>query len=354
MTAERRILWTVAALALVVVCFWAVSEILLPFIVGFALAYLLDPAADWLQRKGVPRWLSAAIITCAAILALVLALVLLVPLVQAQISDFIDRLPQYVEVIRDQALALVEALRRRFSDEDIAAVRERITGAVNPGTLGWIGRTLGQIWGGGVALFNLLSLLFVTPLVTYYLLRDWDVILRTVDGWLPPRHAPTIREQAGEIDRVLSGFIRGQFIVCVLLGAFYGVGLSLVGLDFGLIIGIATGLLSFMPIFGMLIGGVIGLGVALVQFGLDWHVAAVGGVFALGQFLEGNFITPRLVGSRVGLNPAWAIFALLAGGALAGFAGLLIGIPVAAVIGVVTRFGLQRWQQSAAYRGDTR
>ena len=190
----------------------------------------------------------------------------------------------------------------------------------------------------------------MTPIVAFYLLRDWDRVVASVDGWLPRRHADEIRSIAREIDGVLSGFLRGQFIVCLALAAFYGVGLSLVGLDFGLIIGISTGLLSFVPIFGMLIGFAVGVGVALAQFGPTLHVILVVVVFMVGQFLEGHVMTPRLVGSRVGLHPVWTIFALLAGGALAGFTGLLVAVPAAAAIGVVARHAIRRYLASAAFK----
>ena len=186
----------------------------------------------------------------------------------------------------------------------------------------------------------------------FYLLRDWDRIVATVDGWLPQRQAHIIRDQVSEIDSVLSAFVRGQFTVCIVLGVFYAVGLSVVGLDFGFIIGFGTGLISFVPYFGMLVGFVAGVGVAIAQFG-EWQpVVLVAGVFVVGQFLEGNFITPKLVGDKIGLHPVWIIFALLAGGAVFGFTGILLAIPAAAIIGVLSRFGISQYLTSAAYLKD--
>jgi predicted PurR-regulated permease PerM len=249
-------------------------------------------------------------------------------------------------------MGLLDLARAHLSAEDIAALRARIGSVAGPDALAWVGRTLGGLWGGGVAFFNLLSLLFITPLVAFYLLRDWDGIVAVVDDWLPRDHAPVIRAQLAAVDRVLSGFVRGQLTVCLVLGVFYALGLGLVRLDFGLVIGLATGLISFVPVFGTLVGFAVGIGVALVQFGFAWQVAAVAGVFLAGQAIEGNFLTPKLVGSRVGLHPVWTIFALLAGGALAGFTGLLLAVPAAAVIGVLSRFAVARWVASDAYRGD--
>lgn len=351
MTAERRVLWWAAALALLFGALYAVSAVLLPFVVGFALAYLLDPVADRMETAGMRRWLAAAIITSTTVIMAIVIVLLLVPLLQVQVTDFIGRVPRYLDLLREQAMSLMELLRAKLSDEDMKAVRDRIGSIASPDALSWVGKALGQIWGGGVALFNLLSLLFITPIVAFYMLRDWDRIVAAVDGWLPRDHLETIRGIARDIDRVLSGFVRGQLLVCLGLGAFYGIGLSIVGLDFGLFIGIVTGLLSFVPIFGMLIGFVVGIGVALVQFGLAWPVVAVAVVFAIGQFVEGNFVTPKIVGERVGLHPVWTIFALLAGGAIAGFTGLLLAVPAAAVIGVLSRFAVNRWTGSAAYRG---
>src|SRR5690606_17673853 len=178
---------------------------------------------------------------------------------------------------------------------------------------------------------------------------DWDHMIAKVDSWLPRRSAETIREQARQIDRALSGFIRGQLTVCLMLGIFYAVGLTLVGLNFGLVIGLVTGLISFVPYFGMLIGFAVGVGVALAQFSTWGPIAMVAGVFIIGQVIEGNFVTPRVVGSKVGLHPVWLIFALLAGGALAGFTGLLLAVPAAATIGVLTRFAVRRYRESEFY-----
>ena len=197
-----------------------------------------------------------------------------------------------------------------------------------------------------------LRLLVITPLVAFYLLRDWDRIVARIDSLLPSRIRPIVREQAKEIDDILAGFVRGQATVCLLLGVFYAVGLSLAGLDFGVIVGLGTGLISFIPYFGMTIGLVTGMGIAVAQFA-DWvPIAIVAGVFAVGQVLEGNVITPRLVGNRVRLHPVWVIFAVLAGGALFGFTGILLALPAAAVIGVLVRFAVSRYQGSSLFDRD--
>ncbi|MDA1324457.1 MAG: AI-2E family transporter [Proteobacteria bacterium] len=352
MVANRRPLYWVAGFGAFLALVFLLSDILLPFVAGIILAYLLDPIADFLERHRFPRWLAAGLITLLATTVVISVLLVLVPLLQSQIVDFAGRLPNYVELLREKAVALLAAVQTQVTPEEMASIREKIGGAAGPNALAWIGNLLTRIWGGGVALLNLLSLLVITPIVMFYLLRDWDDLLETIEGWLPRHLAPVIREKTLEIDGVLSGFLRGQFSVCLLLGLLYAIGLTAVGLDFGLIIGFVTGLISFVPYFGMLIGFAIGLGVAIAQFS-DWQpIAMVAGVFVIGQFLEGNFITPRLVGERIGLHPAWIIFALLAGGALFGFTGILLAVPVAAVVGVLGRFAIQQYKQSAAYLGS--
>ena len=352
MTADRRALYWTAGLVVFLFILYLLADILLPFVAGAIMAYLLDPMADRLERWKFPRWAAAGLITLIAVAAVVAALVLLVPLLQTQLIGLAEHVPRFVDMLREKALELLTLLQSQLSPQEMAALREKIGGVAGPNALAWIGNVLKQLWGGGVALVNLLSLLVITPIVLFYLLRDWDGIVATVDGWLPLPRAPVIREQVGAIDAVLAGFLRGQMSVCLLLGAFYAIGLTLAGLDFGLFIGFVTGLISFIPYFGMLLGFAVGIGVALVQF-TDWlPIAIVAGVFVVGQFLEGNFITPRLVGSRVGLHPVWIIFALLAGGALFGFTGILLAVPAAAVIGVLGRFAFQRYRGSQAYLGD--
>ncbi len=349
MTGERRTLAVIALLALLVALLVALNEIMFPFVAGIALAYLLDPFADQLERWRVPRWAAAGLITLLVVLAVVAAALLVVPLLQAQLIEFAGRVPHYVDLLRGTAMELMELLRARLTPEEIEQVRRQIGGMATPDAIAWVGGALGRIWGGGVALLNLLSLLVITPIVLFYLLRDWDKIIAVADGWLPLDKADIIRAQFRAIDQVLSGFVRGQVSVCLLLGVFYAIGLMLVGLDFGFVIGFVTGLISFVPYFGMLVGFAIGIGVAVAQFG-DWQpIALVAGVFVIGQLLEGNFITPKLVGERVGLHPVWIIFALLAGGALFGFTGILLAVPAAAVIGVLGRFAIGRYKQSAAY-----
>ncbi len=238
----------------------------------------------------------------------------------------------------------------RIDPEDAQRLRAAF-GEFSSRLVSWLGSLLSSVWSGGLALVNLISLIVITPVVTFYLLRDWEKLVRRVDGWLPREHAEAIRSVVREIDDSLAGFARGQAIVCLFLGSFYAIGLSIVGLDFGLVVGIAAGILSVVPFVGTIGGFVVSIGLALLQFS-DWRwVAATAAVFLLGHLIEANFLSPKLIGDRVGLHPVWIIFALLAGGALLGFVGVLLAIPAAAAIGVLARFALKRYLESPVYKG---
>lgn len=351
MTREKQAAYWFVGLALF---FWALvvlGDILLPFVFGLAIAYFVDPAADRLEDWGLPRWAAATLLTVLFIFGVVAFVLLLVPLLQSQVVNLASRLPDYAEALRrhaDQLLALAEA---KLSAEDYEKIRGAVGGFAGD-TVAWLGKLLGRLWSGGLALVNLLSLALITPIVTFYLLRDWDLIVARVDKLLPRHQASTLRELAREIDETLAGFARGQAMVCFLLGIFYAIALSFAGLEFGLVVGLATGLISFIPYFGAIFGGLISIGLAFAQFD-DWtRIAIVAAIFAVGQVMEGNFITPKLVGDRVGLHPVWMIFALLAGGALFGFLGVLLAVPAAATIGVLARFAVARYVASPLYGED--
>jgi predicted PurR-regulated permease PerM len=259
--------------------------------------------------------------------------------------------------------ALVKALLARLDDLMPQSVKDMIAsaGGSTSGSLGdmvgkatgWLATLLQSVWSGGMALVNLVSLLVVTPIVAFYLLVDWDRLVARVDSWIPRDHVEEIRAIARDIDTALAGFIRGQGTVCLLLGLFYAIGLSLAGLKFGLAIGMGAGLLSFIPYVGAIIGGVLAIGVGLVQFWPDYtSILLIIGIFAAGQFLEGNILSPKLVGGSIGLHPVWLMFALFAFGYLFGFVGLLLAVPLAAAMGVLVRYGLSRYLGSRLYQGS--
>jgi predicted PurR-regulated permease PerM len=347
---RQGVFWA-CLIALFVLAIHLLSSILLPFVVGAAIAFFLDPVVDRLERIRMSRVLATLVVLATFLLVIVLFLLLLAPLLQAQVTQLVSRFPIYLAAGRAQLDHLFELLQDRLAPEDMQKLRDA-AGAKITDVLGGAGQVLTGVLSGGVAVANLLSLIFITPIVSFFLLRDWDVIVATIDSWLPRQHLQTIREQARLIEETLSGFIRGQAAVCALLGVVYAIGLTVLGLDFGLVIGLMVGLLIFIPFLGGLTGALIAIALAFAQFG-DWHRPLyIAILFIVGQGLEGNVITPKLVGDRVNLHPVWIIFSLLAFGALFGFLGVLIAVPFAAVLGVLLRFALQRYLASPLYDPD--
>lgn len=327
------------------------SNVLLPFVIGITLAYFFDPTADRLQRLGLSRSIATTIILLGFFLAVTGIVVLIFPALQKQISAAIKLLPALIDQLQMLLGPLFEQLRADFSADAVSNLKEA-AGNYAGTVFKWLSGVIANIWSGGLAILNLLSLILITPLVAFYLLRDWDEIVEKVDSWLPRQSADTIREQVKKIDRTLAGFVRGQASVCLVLAVFYAVGLSLVGLKAGLLIGIASGILAVIPYIGAAVGLIIGVGMAIAQFQHEWvSIVLVIGVFIVGQTLESYFLTPKLVGGQVGLSPIWIIFAMLAGGALFGLTGVLIALPVAAVSGVLIRFGLGQYLESELYHG---
>jgi predicted PurR-regulated permease PerM len=348
---EYHLIFWLIVLALVVLALWLLSEILLPFVAGLAIAYLLTPITDRLERLGINRLAAALIIIAIFVLALVYLILLVAPIVGSQLTSFIDSVPGYVT--RLQALLgdpswpwLQKLLGAGFSADK--SIGDLMTQGV-----GWLTTFLRSLWSGGRALVSIFSLVVVTPVVAFYLIYDWHRMVKSVDGWIPVQHRETVRELAREIDAAISGFFRGQTAVCLILGSFYAVALTFTGLNFGLLIGIISGLITFIPYIGSMTGLILSLGVAVAQFWPAYGlIVIVLGIFLVGQFIEGYVLAPKLVGESVGLHPVWVIFALLAFGYLFGFVGLLVAVPLAATIGVLTRFALRRYLQSSLYTGE--
>jgi predicted PurR-regulated permease PerM len=344
---QQAIFWLGALFAFFLLVHF-LSPILLPFVAGSMIAYFLDPAVQRLERIGVRRTLGAAAMLLLFVLALGVIMALLLPLVQLQAAELIRQIPALVGAARGRLEQLMKLAEQQLAPEDVAKVRDLLGSGV-AAIASWMGQLAQQALTSSIALANLLSLVFVTPIVAFFLLRDWDQLIARIDSWLPRHHLATIREQARLVDATLSGFIRGQLLVCLGVGIYYALALTAIGLEFGVIIGVLAGLLTFIPYVGFATGFVLALGLALVQFadlsGLIWVV----GVFALGQVLEANVLAPMLVGERVHLHPVWVIFALLAFGALFGFVGLLLALPAAAVAGVLVRFALGRYLASPLY-----
>ena len=351
MTVQRQVSIWLIVLGAIIAFMWLFAEIMLPFIAGIVLAYFLDPVADALERLKLPRLAATLVIVLTSVLVLVLVLLLIVPLIGDQIGKFAERLPSNVSTLvtlfNDLAPVWMKDALAKTSTTLPASGSEIATKAA-----GWIASLLKSILSGGLALFNLMSLLIITPLVTFYMLNDWDRMVSRVDGWIPRDHVATARGVARDINSAMAGFIRGQGTVCMLLGIFYAAALIAAGLNFGLLIGLTAGLLSFIPFVGAAIGGVLAIATALVQFWPDWvQILIIAGIFAIGQFIEGNFLSPKLVGQSIGVHPVWLMFALLAFGYLFGFAGILLAVPLAAAIGVLSKFFLNKYLASKLYLG---
>ncbi len=325
------------------------ASILLPFVAAAGIAYFLDPPTTRLTRAGMPRGMAALLIVVALVTTTLLFALLLYPLLLAQVGILISRVPSYIYSVRLWAGEVIVHLQERLGSEYVDEKLRDLVGGQAGAMLAFLAAALSRIVGGGFALFNVLSLVVVTPVVAFYLLRDWRRAVARIDSWLPRRYAGVLRAQAREVDRILSAWLRGQALCCLVLAMFYAVALSAVGLDLGLIVGISAGLLSFIPYVGSITGGVASIGLAFAQFPTWTGVATVAGVFVVGQILEGYVIYPRFLGDRVELHAVWVIFALFAGGAAFGFLGVLLAVPVTAAIGVLLRFWLRRYLQSPLY-----
>lgn len=342
--------WALSA-AIFIVFMFVFSAVLLPFVAGMALAYLLDPVADRLEQMGLSRLLATLTILLLFLVLFVAFLVVLLPILGSQMVNFLDKVPELVNKLHELVVTTWGNRLSAIAGFDVKDLQSSMGNVVSQGA-GWLVKVIGSLWSGGQTLLSVVSLFAITPVVAFYLLLDWDRMVAQIDGWLPRDHADTIRGLAREMNGAVAGFVRGQVSVCFLLGLFYAVGLALTGLNFGLLIGIGAGLISFVPFVGAISGFVVSIGVALVQFWPDWTmILAVCAVFAIGQFLEGNVLQPKLVGDSVGLHPVWLIFALFAFGYLFGFVGMLIAVPAAAVIGVLARFALRQYLASPVYKG---
>ncbi len=334
---------TAAVLALLL---WSLGDVLLPFVLGAAIAYMIDPVADRLETLGLSRAAATAVIIVGSVLIFLLVLLIVLPTLIGQMIDLAQIIP---EVFRD----LRTFAQTHFPSVFTEGSRAQQSIASIAGTLQGKGIELIEgLAGSAATLLNLLVLLVIVPVVAVYLLLDWDRMIERIDSLLPRDHAPVIRRLMQQVDAVLASFIRGMGTVCLILGSYYAISLMLVGLNFGLAVGFIAGLVTFIPYLGALIGGALAIGLALFQFWGDWwSVGIVGAIFALGQVMEGNYLTPKLVGKSVGLHPVWLLLALSVFGALFGFVGMLVAVPVAAALGVVTRFLMEQYLDSRLYQG---
>ncbi len=330
-----------------VIClfFYATVGIIGPFVAGAVIAYLLDPATARLEARGMPRWAAAALVLALFISVIVALGVALAPVIQAQLLQLIDSLPGLV----DQLMPMLRQLAARVG---ATAALDSAGARVLQQAAAWLTDSMGDIVASGLAFFNLLALVVVTPVVAFYVLKDYDAVTQRIDHSWPPRYAQTIRGLLAQIDAALSGFIRGQSLVCCCLAALYAIGWGVIGLDYFFVLALLSGLLGFVPFVGTALGVGLSLLVALGQWGFDpVMIGLVLLVFVIVQMLEGAVLTPNLIGNRIGLHPLWVLFSVFAGGELMGMLGIFLAVPVAAMLGVIVRWMLARYYQSALYHG---
>lgn len=348
MSSERKTFFWLVGFVIFAILLYALSSILAPFVAGLAVAYFFDPVADRLEKMGLSRGLAAGTLILSFLGLAAAVVVLLLPLLQAQIIGLSTIIPDLVDSLRGRMRPIVELLSENLSSDEIDNLKGAAESFIGD-ILSWLGKLLRGVWSGGMAIFNLLSLIVITPLVAFYLLRDWDKIVARFDHLLPRRSVETFHQQFRAIDDTIAAFVRGQASVCLVLALYYATGLTLAGLDFGLLVGLATGLLAFIPYVGASIGLISGVGIAFAQFADLQPVLIIAAIFIVGQTAESYILTPKLVGERVGLHPIWVIFALLAGGTLFGLTGVLLAVPMTAIIGVLIRFGVDQYLQSPFY-----
>jgi predicted PurR-regulated permease PerM len=350
--AQRQLWFWLAALCVLVLAIALLSEILLPFVAAIVGAYFLSPLADRLQSWGLNRTAAAILIVGVAAILVALALVLLVPLLAEQIRQLVAALPGETERLK----GVIERYGREWLGPGFPSFKTAVDKALAEQSQNWTataGAIMASLWSRGVALVNFASLLLITPVIVFYLLVDWHPMLARIDAALPRDYAPTIRRLAGKINDAVAAFIRGQGAICLILGLWYVVGLSWAGIEYGLLVGLTTGLLAFVPVVGWMLGAVTAAVLAIVQFWPDVKpLLKVAGVMASGIAIDTAFLSPRFVGQKIGLHPVWLIFALFVFSYLFGLVGTLVAVPLAAAIGVLVRFAVQVYLDSAVYKGS--
>jgi predicted PurR-regulated permease PerM len=338
----NRWVW-IGSLLLVGLFFYLTRGVLLPFLAGLAIAYFLDPVADYLETKKIPRGIAAAMVIALFFLVIVGVVLAFWPIAASQLSAVSETLPKTLAGFRPWLNDFMATLMDDYG-VDIGSDVDSLLATVTEGLLSQAKAAASGALKGGIAIFNIFSLAVISPVVAFYLLRDWDLIVEKINGWLPTSSGPVVREQMTKVDGVLAGFVRGQMLVSTIMGVLYGVGWSLTGLNFGLLLGVLAGVMSFVPFVGALFAAIVAIAMAIGQWGFDpAQVALVAVVFMVVQTIESAFLTPRLVGERVGLHPVWVLFAVFAGGEIMGFVGVLIAVPAAAAIAVLVRFWIERY-----------
>jgi len=341
--------WWLAVAAGLLWILWLLSPILTPFLAGAVLAYILDPAVEWLARRRVPRTLAAALVLVCGFVALLAVFLIVAPLIRREAAELAGRVPALLDRLDASLAPGLEAVLGREVHVDFASLKAFLTEQLQ-GSEGLVGRLLASARSGGLALVGWLGNLVLIPVVLFYLLVDWHDIVARVDRLVPRRVHGQVRMIVGEINAVLAEFLRGQLAVMGLLSAYYAVTLWLGGVEFSLPIALVTGGLAFVPYLGFGTGLVLAVLAAGLQADASRSLVVVGLVFGCGQVLESFFLTPRIVGQRIGLHPVAVVFALLAFGHVFGFFGVLLALPASAVLLVGLRHLKDAYLASPFYR----
>ena len=352
MTLRTQVLVWVGFTVVIILLIWLFRPILLPFIIGIARAYVLNPAVNFVQRGRINRAWSSAIVLLAVLGLIVGIFVVVTPLVVTQVAGLASRLPGYVAQLQQLVQTIAPQLNEWLGPERAAQLETTLAQFLGSG-VEFLGGITGQVAQSGLTVLNTVAVLILTPVIAFYLLLDWEGMVKGIDDLLPREHRREVRQVLDQIDHSIAGVIRGQGGVILVLCVYYATALTLTGLNFGLVIGLMTGLLSFIPFFGFLTGFVLSMGIALVQYAPNWwFVAIVFVVYMIGQFLEGNILYPRFVGQSININPVWLMFALFAFAFLFGFVGLLLAVPLAAITATLTRYAIRRYKESVLYRSE--
>ena len=353
MRPERHAAFWLISLVAFLLLIALLRDALLPFALAAVIAYFLNPVADGLQRMGVGRTFAAVLIIGLVTIAIAASIFFLLPLAAGQIRQLAQSLPNDLDRIR----MWLEDVARQHLGQSFPGFKtslERAMSELSQGSSGLLGAAAQALWNRGLALANLVALVLVTPVVTFYLLRDWPTMLEKIASWVPREHEATIRRLATDIDAAVGAFVRGQGTICLALGTLYSAALTAVGLRYALAIGLLTGLLSFIPMVGWSLGLVVAFVVALTQSWPDIALAFyVVGIYLAAMALDAGFLSPLIVGHRVGLHPVWLMLALFVFSALFGLLGVLVAVPVAAAAAVVVRFVRDRYLESSLYLGET-
>lgn len=351
MSSTRSLVFWIIIVIAFSLSFAVLREVLLPFVVGACLAYLLDPPATRLERLGINRLVATLAIVSIFILGLSTLIVLAGPIIIRELAYFIDSFPRYLNQLQSMATNPNRPWLSKIIGEGLGEAERSVTSLTTLAT-DWLVTFLHSAWSGGQELISIFSLLVVIPIVAIYLINDWKKMITVIDDCVPPAKRQTIRALAREIDDRIGGFVVGQGALCLILAVFYATALSLIGINHSVLIGIAAGVISFIPYLGSLTGLAISTCVAVAQFWPNWNIILlVPATFFVGQGLADYVLSPYFIGRRVNLNPVWVIFALFACGKLFGFIGLIVAVPFAAGVGVLVRFAVRQYFESPFYAG---